>query len=115
MTRRDNKAEVQRGDRPRQAMCSDKHRALLLPYALTGCGPADGLAFEAHLLGCDACFEDLKSLDLAAALIGQPDVARVALADLFYNPLPGPALDDGVGSILASIPAPEVHRQAKKA
>ena len=71
-----------------RSFCSHKRRALLVPFALTGCTPDEALAFEAHLLECDACFEDLKSLDLAAAVIGDPEVARLALADAFYNPLP---------------------------
>lgn len=68
-----------------RAMCSSPERALLIPYALTGCRPDQGLAFEAHVLCCDACFEDLTLLDRAAALIGDWSLARVTLADLFYN------------------------------
>lgn len=37
-------------------------RALLLPYALSRCTEKEAVAFEAHLLGCAACFRDLKCL-----------------------------------------------------
>ena len=79
------KAEFPGGEQSRRSMCSKRERALLVPYALTGCRQDEGVAFEAHMLQCDACYEDLKLLDRAAALIGDWAVARLTLADLFYN------------------------------
>jgi len=90
-------------DRPRRAMCSHKDRALLVPYALTGCRPQEGVAFEAHLLQCEACFEDLRLLDRAAALIGDWAVARLTLADLFYNAPRGHGPNDRLRSMLDPI------------
>ena len=42
---------------------------MLLLYALSGCLEDEALDFEAHLLGCEACFEDLKTLDRARVLV----------------------------------------------
>jgi hypothetical protein len=44
-------------------------RSLLLPYALSDCREPESVAFEAHLLSCDPCFEDLKCLDRAGSLL----------------------------------------------
>lgn len=95
--------------RPRRALCSGRERALLVPYALTGCRPDEGLAFEAHVLVCDACFEDLTLLDRAAALIGDWALARVTLADLFYNADCGPA--DRLRFVLDSVTQSEDLRK----
>lgn len=108
----DRKAEAHRGEHPR-ALCSHKHRELLLPYALTGCNREQGLAFEAHMLSCDACFDDLKSLDLAAALIGDPNEAKLTLSDLFYNPLLKPGATGRPHALPESMP--RVTRRSMKA
>ena len=53
-----------------EASCADPvGRSLLVPYALSECTEDQALDFEAHLLGCDACFGDLKCLDRAGSLI----------------------------------------------
>ncbi|MDJ0523176.1 MAG: zf-HC2 domain-containing protein [Planctomycetota bacterium] len=45
-------------------VCRDAHaRASLVPYACASCDDEEALRFEAHLLTCSACFEDLKLLD----------------------------------------------------
>lgn len=44
-------------------------RALLLRYALSRCSEKEAQALEAHLLLCEACFEDLKTLDRAGVLL----------------------------------------------
>lgn len=50
--------------------CNDpQERQLLLLYVLSGCLDDEALDFEAHLLGCEACFEDLKTLDRARVLV----------------------------------------------
>ena len=49
--------------------CDRPERSLLLLYALSRCAEEEALDFEAHLLDCDACFEDLKTLDRARTLI----------------------------------------------
>jgi hypothetical protein len=52
------------------AGCTDSPaRSLLLPYALSRCGENDALRFEAHVLECETCFQDLKALDRAGTLI----------------------------------------------
>ncbi len=109
------KAEPRDGESARRPMCSKKERALLLPYALTGCRPDEGITFEAHLLDCDACFADLKVLDKAAVLIGDNAVARLILADLFYNAPLGSGPNDRLEALLASIPAEAVQPQSKQA
>jgi hypothetical protein len=48
-----------------------------LPYALSRCSENDALGFEAHLLACETCFQDLKTLDRAGKLI-QEFLARTA-------------------------------------
>ncbi len=56
---------------------------LLVPYALERCPEEEAEVFEAHLLGCGLCFEDLKSLDRAGLVIreylgsGSPSVDRL--------------------------------------
>ena len=107
-------AETRRGEH-HVAMCNHIHRELLLPYALTGTSPSDGIDFEAHLLGCDACFADLKILDRAAAVIGDPDVARLTLADLFYNVPQSSGPNDRLRAILDSIPPSDRRSQAGSA
>ena len=53
-----------------ETACPDpQERQMLLLYALSGCLEDEALDFEAHLLGCEACFEDLKTLDRARALV----------------------------------------------
>jgi hypothetical protein len=42
---------------------------LLVPYALARCPDEEAEVFEAHLLGCGLCFDDLKSLDRAGLVI----------------------------------------------
>ena len=55
---------------PSEAPCCDRPtRALLLPYALSQCPEEEAVCFEAHLLVCEACFQDLKVLDRAGVLI----------------------------------------------
>lgn len=49
--------------------CAHKARRLLVPYGLWQCDEDDALEFEAHLMACSACFEDLKHLAHAAELI----------------------------------------------
>ena len=44
-------------------------RALLLPYLTAGCSEAEAVTFEAHLVGCAACFRDLKALDRVGTLL----------------------------------------------
>ena len=44
-------------------------RALLVPYACSSCTDEEALTFEAHMLTCAACFEDLKVLDRAGVVI----------------------------------------------
>jgi len=51
------------------ACCDQPERALLLLYALSSCSEEEALDFEAHLLDCDTCFEDLKTLDRARMLV----------------------------------------------
>jgi hypothetical protein len=69
-------------------------RMLLLPYALSQCREAEALRFEAHLLACETCFSDLKTLDRAGALIREfadekdPVLERVRAA-LAPTRLPG--------------------------
>jgi len=114
------KAEFPGGEQSRRSMCSKRERALLVPYALTGCRQDEGVAFEAHMLQCDACYEDLKLLDRAAALIGDWAVARLTLADLFYNApaSDGPASNgtangsqnDRLRTMLAAIPPANGNR-----
>ena len=64
----------------RETACPDpQERQMLLLYALSGCLDDEALDFEAHLLGCDSCFEDLKTLDRARTLVqeamaGEPAV-----------------------------------------
>jgi len=59
-------------------------RALLVPYALSRCPEEQALAFEGHLLTCEACFQDLKVLDRAGVLLrecagsGQLDLGVLA-------------------------------------
>ena len=59
--------------------CPARARALLLPYALLGCTDEQETTFEAHMLGCTTCFEDLKALDRAAELIHSLDGTEPAL------------------------------------
>ena len=55
---------------PRDALCQDPvSRALLVPYALGTCSDAEAEGLEAHLLACETCFQDLKVLDRAGALL----------------------------------------------
>ena len=49
--------------------CTHEERALLVPYACSSCTDEEALTFEAHLLMCARCFEDLKTLDRAGVLI----------------------------------------------
>jgi hypothetical protein len=49
--------------------CTHEERALLVPYACSSCTDEEALGFEAHLLLCAQCFEDLKTLDRAGVLI----------------------------------------------
>jgi anti-sigma factor RsiW len=44
-------------------------RRLLLPYVLGGCAEIEAQVFEAHLLSCEACFQDVKLMDRAASLV----------------------------------------------
>ena len=44
-------------------------RALLVRYALDGCQGDDASSFEEHLITCEPCFQDLKSLDRVAGLL----------------------------------------------
>jgi hypothetical protein len=46
-------------------------RSLLVPYALSDCREPEAIAFEAHILSCDRCFEDLQCLDRAGSLLQQ--------------------------------------------
>ena len=46
-----------------------QERSLLLLYALSACLDDEALDFEAHMLGCETCFEDLKTLDRARLLV----------------------------------------------
>lgn len=110
-----DKAGAQRAGIHGRAMCSCKERALLVPYALTGCRPDEAVTFEAHVLECEACFEDLKLLDRAAALIGDRDVARLTLADLFYNAPPGDGPNGRLRVVFASIPQEDEGRESKQA
>ena len=58
------------GDAAESCSCGDPDsRVLLVPYALARCPDEAAEVFEAHLLGCGACFEDLKSLDRAGRVI----------------------------------------------
>jgi hypothetical protein len=58
------------GRLPDAPSCVDREsRSLLVLYALAGCQEPEALDFEAHLLTCDACFQDLKSLDRVGGLI----------------------------------------------
>lgn len=107
-------ARPQGSGHSRRSMCSKKERELLLPYALTGCRQEEGVAFEAHLLQCEACFEDLKTLDRAAALIGDWAVARLTLADLYYNAPAGQGPNDRLRAILDAIPPEDTGRASKK-
>ena len=81
------------------ADCSESERSLLLLYALQGCLDDEALDFEAHLLGCETCFQDLKTLDRARTLVQEalaadPDVLqrlRTALGDYRRSLRPSPS------------------------
>ena len=50
--------------------CPDSEaRARLVPYALSTLSDEEAIAFEAHLLLCPTCFEDLKVLDRAGVVL----------------------------------------------
>jgi hypothetical protein len=52
--------------------CFDsKVRALLLSYAFSGCEEDDAVAFEVHVLSCEACYRDLQCLHRASDLLGE--------------------------------------------
>ena len=44
-------------------------RTLLLPYALSQCTAKEAVRFETHLLGCAACFRDLRCLGRIGTLL----------------------------------------------
>jgi anti-sigma factor RsiW len=48
---------------------SPEMRRLLVPYALGSCTDDAEQRFEAHVLTCERCFEDLKSVDRTRLLI----------------------------------------------
>ena len=98
-----------------RVMCSSRQRELLVPYALTGCRPEEALEFEAHILGCDACFDDLQLLDRAAAVIGDWSIARLTLADLFYNSPRGQGPSDRLQAMLDSIIETDGTNRAQEA
>ncbi len=52
-----------------ETCCDPIRRSLLVPYALATCCATEADAFEAQLLACEACFQDLKALDRAGVLI----------------------------------------------
>ena len=50
--------------------CTDPEvRPHLLPYALSTCSEEESFEFEVHLLGCAACFRDLRSLGRMSRLL----------------------------------------------
>ena len=56
--------------RPLAPGCNDPEaRPRLLPYALSACTDDESLEFEVHLLGCPACFRDLRSLGRVGRLL----------------------------------------------
>ena len=69
--------------------CRGAARPWLLLYLLSGCGEEEALAFEAHLLSCEACFRDLQTLDRARSLLREHLGARSPvldrLSDLFQS------------------------------
>ncbi len=76
--------------------------ALLVPYALGGCQEREALAFEAHLLGCETCFENLRTLDQARRLLREfnasisvgRDPSR-SRASAVGSPVPGEQASEG--------------------
>lgn len=52
-----------------EGCCDAVTREHLVPYAFGTCDEDASLSFEAHLLDCDACYEDLKVLDRARELV----------------------------------------------
>ena len=64
-------------------------RSLLLLYALSGCLDEEALDFEAHLLECEACFQDLKTLDRAGVLVREALAADPAVLTRLRSALTG--------------------------
>jgi hypothetical protein len=57
---------------PDGAPCGDPEaRRLLLPYGLRRANEFEQHAFESHLLGCDACYQDLVALLRFASLLDE--------------------------------------------
>lgn len=55
---------------PTAAKCTDpKQRAHLLRYVLARATDDESLDVEAHLLGCEMCFQDLKALYRAGTVV----------------------------------------------
>jgi hypothetical protein len=64
---------------------ASERQELLLQYAFGGCSDEQEIAFEAHLLACDLCFDDLKALERTRDLIerfvlSEPPLLRHARA-----------------------------------
>ena len=79
---RESRARTQAAADPLRAdvdECQEGERSLLLLYALQGCLDDEALDFEAHLLGCETCFQDLKTLDRARSLVQEALTADPAV------------------------------------
>ena len=80
--------------------CRDPEgRSLLVLYALARCAPEEAEAFEAHMLECDACFQDLKCLDRAGILIREFLDSPAAVSDRVRDALRRWRKDDDVVSM----------------
>ena len=84
----------------RETACWDQEmRARLVLYALSGCAESEAEAFEVHLLGCEDCFQDLKCLDRAGALLREFTEPASPVRDRLRRLLRGESGDRDVANL----------------